>query len=872
NDDPGTTTPSRSEALKLVSANTTYSWDLVKTKDSDWVGWSVNFSGNIWHRVTFDTDCNASIGTSVGEQAATVSYHESGVYSVGVKVTGKHGTSQVSTTQVTVTEDVAPDIDFDVDDSRCLANANLFSSVSSSSNVKNYSWDFNGDAIEDSVEPNPEVNFDTLGGPGTYSVQLMVTSTGGCTNVVEKDLTLYNPPPTPGFEIVSDVYCIGTEIQIANTTDDDNFGDGISYLWSITDFSDTLTSGDIFVSFAQPGQKIIKVQSLIPGCESVLVSDTIMVSDNPGIDFSTSSICEGEVTFFTVLTDGAGYTWDFGDGYISTADNPEHLYNESGNYFVTLSTTNANGCVNTITKEVVVSSLPEPQFEYDIICEGEQTTLRDVSIVDGADIAQWEWFVEDLLVSNQKSPEIIFSSDQEQLVTLKVYATNGCSASYTESISVMARPDANFISSIACLGSNSVFYDISSNQNQIANRSWMINGQLLNSDNDTLAYSFSQPGTYEISLIVDNENLCTGSMTQFVEIKESPIVDFTQHEFCENETISVSDQSSFTNDPIISRSWYLEGEKIGNGLQALVPAENEGQYQVSLNVTTAFGCVINTTKTVEVRQQPGSSFTASNDFGVPPFEIQMNNLTENGSIYEWYVNNDLVSTDQNPLISFESEGSKEIKLVSTNEDGCTDSTSLTIESIFPEVDLAIEALQLQDNGNGQTILLSIRNGSNLPIEHIEATITLEDEFELSETIHKRFDPGKSQNVSLNTKLPTTSGLGYLCVSLSSIYTEDEVDAVNNEECINIGQAAVFEPAFPNPTSGITRVRAIIPETGAIKLSLLDLTGQLKQTVNIEYQPSGLTTFKIDLTEMESGTYFVIVEFEGGSHKSKVVKK
>ncbi|MEQ8470965.1 MAG: PKD domain-containing protein, partial [Marinoscillum sp.] len=873
-DTPGITTPSRTEAISLASANTTYSLDIVKSKDSEWIGWSVNFNGNIWHRIAFDNDCNASIGTSVGEQAVPVSYPEPGVYNIELKVTGEDGNITVSTTQVSVSEESSPDISIDVDDSRCLVNGNVFTSVSGSSEINSYSWDFNGDGVEDSDMANPTVSYDTLGGSGTYIVRLEVMSGGGCSNFVEKEFTIYAEPPSPDFEIGAENYCTGNEVTFINQTNESNYDpEIISYEWNIG--GTIYTEKSPVLNFDVPGDYEASLVVNIPGCESEPIIDNFEIKESTPAGFSFSTGCEETPVNFVneVINQNLTFSWDFGDGYISDAFEPSHLFPESGSYDVSLSVINDNGCENVLIKEVVIDAQPEVSFEHDLVCSNEEISFRDRTVVNSADVVAWEWYLNDgpTPYSTSQNTDITFNNPGENQITLTVFASNGCEGSATQVIDVNESPSVSFTTNNPCFGETHVFEDNTGHQAGLLKRTWQINGEVIDSDDPEMGQVF-EAGQYEVTLIVEYENLCSGTTSQTINVLKPVEVDFMgEGSLCENDELRLTDNSIAINEEILSRSWFVDNQFVGNGKLAIADIE-AGRHEVMLAIETETGCSYELVQSYDIEATPMVNFTPSNDYGVPPFSLKMTNATLNATEYTWYVDDLPVSNSISPTLQFESEGLKNVKLIASNESGCIDSTSFDIESILPIVDLGVETLQLQDNGNGKTILLSIVNRSNLPIETIEATISMEDEFEVSETILKRINPGNSQRVSLNTTIPASSRLGYLCVNLSSIYNVEDINAVNNEECINLEQAVIFEPAFPNPTSGRTSIRAIIPRAGNIKLTLLDMAGQIRKTLLLDNQPSGLSTFNVDLTESEAGTYFVIIEYEGGSHEARIIKK
>lgn len=95
----------------------------------------------------------------------------------------------------------------------------------------------------------------------------------------------------------------------------------------------------------------------------------------PTVSFTfspTSPIINETVTFDASSShdpDGAimNYTWNFGDGDISSKHNPIHKYIKNGIYTVTLTVTDNEGATNTITKTIVVKPFPPDYTLYYIL-------------------------------------------------------------------------------------------------------------------------------------------------------------------------------------------------------------------------------------------------------------------------------------------------------------------------------------------------------------------------------------------------------------------------------------------------------------------------------------------------------------------------
>lgn len=157
---------------------------------------------------------------------------------------------------------------------------------------------------------------------GTYTVTYYANES--CYVSDSAVITIY---PNPVIDLGDDGgICVGTYLNAENT--------GADYLWNTGDTTQTLfitTSGTYYVDVMSAA-----------GCTN---SDTIMLSITPlpTADFDVIT-GEGLIAVFTSLaTDAVTWLWDFGDGTISTIENPDHTYPTDGSYVVTLVVTNDCG-------------------------------------------------------------------------------------------------------------------------------------------------------------------------------------------------------------------------------------------------------------------------------------------------------------------------------------------------------------------------------------------------------------------------------------------------------------------------------------------------------------------------------------------------
>lgn len=94
--------------------------------------------------------------------------------------------------------------------------------------------------------------------------------------------------------------------------------------------------------------------------------------------FEYKNVCLGDETEFTILDDAPfdSIKWDFGDGETSTEESPKHIYQQPGNYLVTLTKYIGGNAMEPLTKEITifdVPSVPSEIVEYYQCAENENS-------------------------------------------------------------------------------------------------------------------------------------------------------------------------------------------------------------------------------------------------------------------------------------------------------------------------------------------------------------------------------------------------------------------------------------------------------------------------------------------------------------------
>ncbi len=230
--------------------------------------------------------------------------------------------------------------------------------------VISYAWDFGDGSVSD--EADPTYTFDTV---GTYNVILTVADNEGLTDMATVIIQVTEPGGNQAPVAMAEATPINGDAPLevnftgSNSTDDVGV---ISYLW---DFGDggTSTEADPTHIFNSPG--MYTVELLVTDGEGLVDSDevTIQVTESSGNQAPVAMVeatpisgnAPLEVTFTGIgSTDDVGivsYSWDFGDGNLSTEANPTYTFEVSGSYQVTLTVQDGQGLSDSasITIEVM---------------------------------------------------------------------------------------------------------------------------------------------------------------------------------------------------------------------------------------------------------------------------------------------------------------------------------------------------------------------------------------------------------------------------------------------------------------------------------------------------------------------------------------
>ncbi len=835
---------------------------------SKWYGFAIRSSSNNLYRLDFSSSCSASQSLSREALPLGVSYTQSGTYQVGLKVTDAEGRSRSTRKSVTVTSETAPPISFLTTNIDCATSTATFQADTTLGDFESLQWDFGDGATATGYEVSHQ-----FGAAGFFDVSVTGSNTGACSNTELREINIFATPVNPDFRVETEQFCTGSQVTMVNLSDESGYdGELIDYLWQIGD--ESYTDREPLITFDTPGTYNASLIVNIPGCESEPIDTTFTIESSTAAAFAYETDCEGNPVIFENLVEDTGtqsYLWDFGDGFQSTEFAPNYTYASSGLYQVTQQVIANNGCVRTETEQVEVLDIPTINFQNTTGCAGNLLELTDESVVDRADIVQRYWYLDDAMNPFDSGISASFTPEQGTYeVTLSVLATNGCSSEGSRSIHVDESPEAALDIANTCNGEIWTFTDESPNPSRLIDRAWYINGIVQENTSKEFIHLFDSPGTYTVALEVTGVNFCPTTVIREVEVLGLPDVRIQSSDGCAGDDIVLTDSLVNINDAIVSRTWFVDGERIGNGPQAVMENYDEGSYEVNVQMMSAKGCTYEATRIIRVQPVPEAEFTLNEDFGIHPFTLNSIYPGDLSNEIAWYLDGELVDTTASLNYTFDAPGAYQLDLVVRTDQGCRDSASTTIRSIIPEIDLDLRSILVEEIEEDIRFSAIIQNRSNLPLDNFRLKVQFEDQFPIYQDINRRINDGSTIREDLDFNLSTLMNIDYICFSLVST-DFDEEDLRNNEFCLSFRENAQLIEAYPNPTDRYYTFKVVSPSSGEITVTLVDLVGRV-QKIFRDNAVTGLNQYELDLVGIEAGVYSLIIQTQTGTLKTRIVKQ
>lgn len=266
-----------------------------------------------------------------------------------------------STIPITVDSYTSPQSSFTAD-TVCLGTATTFSNTSTGP-ITNVFWVF-GDG--NTSTQNLATIQHQYSNAGIYMVKLVTSTAQGCTDSMSIQV-LVQDMPIANFTFADD--CEEETIQFTNTT---TIGGGTNttgliWNWNLGN-SNTSSVKNPSTTYNVNGTYNVTLSVSSPGGCVADTTKQIEIFPNPVADFNSTIVCFGEITQIndaSTVSSGTISSWNYTIENLNyTVQNPMYQFSASGNFNVKQVVQTQDGCVDSITKTLVVYSLPIANFDF----------------------------------------------------------------------------------------------------------------------------------------------------------------------------------------------------------------------------------------------------------------------------------------------------------------------------------------------------------------------------------------------------------------------------------------------------------------------------------------------------------------------------
>ncbi|HRZ76225.1 MAG TPA: PKD domain-containing protein, partial [Bacteroidales bacterium] len=605
------------------------------------------------------------------------------VYQFNIQLRDASTLALYQTKYVSVFIGARPNGGFGVD-SVCVGDVTNFTNTSTAygSETMTYAWDF-GDLSGTSTLEDPTY---TYGAPGNYPVQLVVTSSYGCTDTVTHTAYVF-PYPTNSFN--SPDGCEGQDITLSRDTTGLNL---LGWRWKFGDGSFHL--GDTAVAYRYATADTFSVTLIdtnVLGCVDS-TTQTLIVHPKPvsAVSFPFDTVCAYNSITFTRTTTSVDpiltWWWRFTSRSPREGTNARtQTYTGPGLKTVILIDTTIYGCSDTVTDTFYVMPLPEPDFSWDTVCAEHPTTLTYTGSSDSLVTGRaWIFPDGDTLIGGT-NVQHTFDTGGIYRVVMVDTTINGCYDSSVQFVEVYPQPIPLIFADSVCFGDSTTLSRIPLQlplpvkNGFLSGWSWKVEDSVYH-DTYRFKHRFSGPGKFAVTLI-DTVAItgCVDSITDTIVVWRLPEPAFAHDTVCYGDSTTLTHTSlhlgpvkAMDDSLIRGWTWFVEDSVYHNVNPVRHQFLTPGEYRVTLIDTTLYGCLDSISDTVLVRPLPTPDFVYDSACLTHPVTMERNDTT--GMLlsgWTWVLDDTIAYSGQ--LVQthvFASAGVHNIRLVDTTIYGC----------------------------------------------------------------------------------------------------------------------------------------------------------------------------------------------------------
>lgn len=652
----------------------------------------------------------------------------------------------------------------------------------------NYQWEFGNGTT--SILENPTVTYTAI---GNYVITLQATNAAGCTETITQAIDVI-APPVAQFSVDVNSGCTPLTVAINN----ESSGQDVQYQWDFGNgsSSDAHPVDIVYTAIGTTANyTILLTTSNVCGSTTDTQSITVYPMPNADFDAHLSTQCSPVTTQFTNSSTGnaTSYLWDFGDGETSNSPVPApKIYTTdetASTYLIKLHAINQCGEDVEQLSIVVMPNTIQPLVTPSVLNGCSPLLVEFANTTTGATVH--EFVFGDGQSSQLYSPSHIFEHPGDYEVTY--YANDGCSFdTLTMNIHVDETPTIQITANNTSICPNEEVHFASQTTGDLMDIVWNLGGGVVSMGAEA-SKLFATAGNETISATAIGNNGCEAEASVDITIHQQPIAAFTlpNDAQCSPWSLCLENHSQQAT----MYSWTMDGIALSTLAEPCHTFSNMTdtlqEIFLELRAENEFGCWDTTSRIITIYPAPDVHMTLEANTYCQRDTLQASaNASNDSYLYKWYINASQVATVPNPNLVFMTPGNHLVKMVASNNYGCSVMDTMTVLvhpkpviDIMPSVfegcpplrvsfvnhsDYAVEYLWSFSNGQTSTLKqpTTVFTNSGQQVVNIEATsehgcvtrVQYADLIEVFPLPKPSFDvePDTEHGIFFNTTVPFTN--------------------------------------------------------------------------------------------------------------------
>ncbi|MEX6689092.1 PKD domain-containing protein [Danxiaibacter flavus] len=624
-----------------------------------------------------------------------------------------------------------------------------FNNTSTGNGSVSYSWDF-GDGGTSSNK-NPQHEFQAA---GLFNVKLTVNNGTNCPSSIASRY-IYAGTPNVSISSAPLIVCTGKSANYAAIASPSSLAQNIT--WYFPDDNTSAAGASASHIFSNNETYLIKVKAVSAiGCTSEATSFTTVKSSPIALFQATPThLCKSPFAIrFDNISNYKGtgyeYVWNFGDGQLSTLEDPEHTYVSAASKYVTFTIKDKiSGCESSPVSQFV--DLREPSVTLDVVPQqGCKPLVIQATAAANANEQivsyTWDWGDNTSSTTTTNTAGHFYINEGSYIVKVEIATENGCTA-VSNGISVQVndncRDDGSgsggnaasggFSFLNTCENKNTIIFtdDFSKRtDNNYSVLSWDFGDGTTTGNKNPVVHTYTAAGTREYDVTVTRKDALTGAVStstkKMVIIDEKPIIYLTKTATCTQTQVPF--RTSGIHAQYVKQYVWNFGDKSTKTINnsSFDPAEDgytthtyssNGKYPVSLKITDKLGCITEGTYPDLVQiSGPQADYNAPDILSCKALEFTKavtDKSTPNASLpidkWDWYIWRTGDAQPSTPTLSYTKDNIPEkillpfknasavaaeysVKLVVTDVDKCKSApktVSKLVKSYWPKAGFSV---------------------------------------------------------------------------------------------------------------------------------------------------------------------------------------